>query len=266
MCAPSSAQCASSSFGSWPALRTGLPPPRFAARSSRSPPSARRPRLHSRRRLRLTNRSSGRPPASRLGRYASSVIIRSAAQAPRRRPPLSSNVRQQRAAAAAARKSAAAAEQPSQSVERRAGARRHQAQTLLHRRRSRYRGEQPSQSFERRAGARRVRQEHELSSQSHGRCVEDPELEEDQKLHCKPRRSGFLHGQFQRLHSRLASRASGCRQRCQKQLRTAARELLPNPSLERTATGKPLGPLRVQCHHPLRGPSASPASAAQLKR
>jgi hypothetical protein len=40
----------------------------------------------------------------------------------------------------------------------------------------------------------------------------------------------------------------------------------PNPSLERTATGKPLGPLRVQCHHPLRGPSASPASAAQLER
>jgi hypothetical protein len=40
----------------------------------------------------------------------------------------------------------------------------------------------------------------------------------------------------------------------------------PNPSLERTATGKALGPLRVQCHHPLRGPSASPASAAQLKR
>ena len=76
-------------------LRAGLPPPRFAARSSRSPPSARRPRLHSRRRLRLTNRSSGRPPARHLGREASSVIIRSAAQAPRRRRPLSSNVRRQ---------------------------------------------------------------------------------------------------------------------------------------------------------------------------
>ena len=35
----------------------------------------------------------------------------------------------------------------------------------------------------------------------------------------------------------------------------------PNPSLEWTATGKPLGPRTGQCHHPLRGPSAFPASA-----
>jgi hypothetical protein len=40
----------------------------------------------------------------------------------------------------------------------------------------------------------------------------------------------------------------------------------PNPSLERTATGKPLGPRARQCHHRSRGPSAFPASAAQLKR
>jgi hypothetical protein len=44
---------------------------------------------------RLTLRSSGRPPARHLGREASSVIIRLAAQAPCRRPPLSSNVRRQ---------------------------------------------------------------------------------------------------------------------------------------------------------------------------
>ena len=42
--------------------------------------------------------------------------------------------------------------------------------------------------------------------------------------------------------------------------------VLPNPSLERTATGKALGPRNGQYHHPSRGPSASPASAAQLKR
>ncbi len=40
----------------------------------------------------------------------------------------------------------------------------------------------------------------------------------------------------------------------------------PNPSLERTSTGKTLGPRASQCHHPSRGPSALPAAAAQLKR
>ena len=42
--------------------------------------------------------------------------------------------------------------------------------------------------------------------------------------------------------------------------------LLPNPSLVGAATGKALGPRTGQCHHPLRGPSAFPASAPQLKR
>ena len=42
--------------------------------------------------------------------------------------------------------------------------------------------------------------------------------------------------------------------------------MTPNPSLEWTATGKPLGPRASQCHHPSRGPSAFPASAPQLKR
>jgi hypothetical protein len=40
----------------------------------------------------------------------------------------------------------------------------------------------------------------------------------------------------------------------------------PNPSLERTSTGKALGPRGVVFHHPPRGPSASPVPAAQLKR
>jgi hypothetical protein len=40
----------------------------------------------------------------------------------------------------------------------------------------------------------------------------------------------------------------------------------PNPSLERTSTGKPLGPRNGQYHHPLRGPSALPVASAQLKR
>jgi hypothetical protein len=44
------------------------------------------------------------------------------------------------------------------------------------------------------------------------------------------------------------------------------REARPNPSLERTPTGKALGPRSGQCHHPLSGPSALPAGAAQLKR
>jgi hypothetical protein len=42
--------------------------------------------------------------------------------------------------------------------------------------------------------------------------------------------------------------------------------VMPNPSLERTSTGKPLGPRTGQCHHPLRGPSAFPVVSAQLKR
>ncbi len=45
-----------------------------------------------------------------------------------------------------------------------------------------------------------------------------------------------------------------------------ARNTRPNPSFERTATGEALGPRAGQCHHPSRGPSASPVAAAQLKR
>ncbi len=40
----------------------------------------------------------------------------------------------------------------------------------------------------------------------------------------------------------------------------------PNPSLEGTSTGKPLGPRGGVVHHPPRGPSASPLPAPQLKR
>jgi hypothetical protein len=40
----------------------------------------------------------------------------------------------------------------------------------------------------------------------------------------------------------------------------------PNPSLERTSTGKALGPRNGQYHHPSRGPSALPVASAQLKR
>ncbi len=42
--------------------------------------------------------------------------------------------------------------------------------------------------------------------------------------------------------------------------------LQANPSVQRTATGRPLGPRAGQCHHPSRGPSAFPAGSAQLKR
>jgi hypothetical protein len=44
------------------------------------------------------------------------------------------------------------------------------------------------------------------------------------------------------------------------------REVLPNPSLERTSTGKALGPRGAHCHHSPRGPSAFPVVSAQLKR
>jgi len=43
-------------------------------------------------------------------------------------------------------------------------------------------------------------------------------------------------------------------------------EVTPNPSLERTHTGKALGPRGVVVHHPPRGPGASPVRSAQLKR
>ena len=42
--------------------------------------------------------------------------------------------------------------------------------------------------------------------------------------------------------------------------------VLPNWSLERTSTGKPLGPRAAHCHHASRGPSAFPVVSAQLKR
>ena len=42
--------------------------------------------------------------------------------------------------------------------------------------------------------------------------------------------------------------------------------VLPNPSLEATVTGKALGPRGARCHHPPRGPSATPPRAPQLKR
>jgi hypothetical protein len=41
----------------------------------------------------------------------------------------------------------------------------------------------------------------------------------------------------------------------------SGKAVTPNPSLERTAPGKPLGPRAGQCHHPSRGPSAFPAPA-----
>ena len=40
----------------------------------------------------------------------------------------------------------------------------------------------------------------------------------------------------------------------------------PNPSLEGTRTGMALGPRAAHCHHPSRGPSATPPRAPQLKR
>jgi hypothetical protein len=40
----------------------------------------------------------------------------------------------------------------------------------------------------------------------------------------------------------------------------------PNPSLERTSTGKALGPRGAQAYHAPRGPSALPVASAQLKR
>lgn len=45
-----------------------------------------------------------------------------------------------------------------------------------------------------------------------------------------------------------------------------ARALPPNPSLERTPTGRAGWPRSGQWHHPLRGQPALPAGAAQLKR
>ena len=44
------------------------------------------------------------------------------------------------------------------------------------------------------------------------------------------------------------------------------RECCLNPSLERTSTGKALGPRGARVYAAPRGPSASPAPAAQLKR
>jgi putative transposase len=40
----------------------------------------------------------------------------------------------------------------------------------------------------------------------------------------------------------------------------------PDPSLERTSIGKPLGPRNGECHHPVLGRSALPLASAQLKR
>ena len=48
--------------------------------------------------------------------------------------------------------------------------------------------------------------------------------------------------------------------------RALPRSRPPNPSLERTSTGKPLGPRAGSGHHPSRGPSAFPVGSAQLKR
>jgi hypothetical protein len=46
-----------------------------------------------------------------------------------------------------------------------------------------------------------------------------------------------------------------------------ATETTPNPSLERTSTGKAPGPRGAHCvHHAPRGPGALPVASAQLKR
>ena len=46
-------------------------------------------------------------------------------------------------------------------------------------------------------------------------------------------------------------RVAPCRKQC------PPKQLMPNPSLERTSTGLALGPRTGQCHHPLRGSSAN---------
>jgi hypothetical protein len=49
-------------------------------------------------------------------------------------------------------------------------------------------------------------------------------------------------------------------------LTRSATNPLPNPSLERTSTGKPFGPRGSRVYAPPRGPSAFPVGSAQLKR
>ena len=48
--------------------------------------------------------------------------------------------------------------------------------------------------------------------------------------------------------------------------RATSNTVLPNPSLEPTRSGVALGPRGSCSYHPPRGPSATPALAAQLKR
>jgi hypothetical protein len=47
---------------------------------------------------------------------------------------------------------------------------------------------------------------------------------------------------------------------------SAGQNVRPNPSLERTSTGLPLGPRGSSAYPPPRGPSTKPVAAAQLKR
>jgi len=174
----------------------------------------------------LTLRSSGPPPARHLGREPASVIIGLAAQAPCRWCPLSSNVRQQRVALAARHRRA-------------------------------------------RPWAAKARLRVALAAQSSAQA-------------CSVRRSGS---------PRLASATPQCgagwhtvvraTPAAQRQPSTEVRTeeewsvqrrrvltygVLPNWSLERTSTGVALGPRGGRCHHPPRGPSATPVASAQLKR
>ena len=220
----------------------------------------------------LTGRSSGLPPARHLGREAASGIIRLAAQAPCRWQPLSFNVRQQMRRvceftnataeawplnAAQERGDCAFLSFGAQGKEDKASRSRATSLTAgAHRNGQKCRGVSSRHSVSR-PRTRRTPSFQAFVPPSSPRSRKAGTNRALFPALANRRGRSLLPGSSLQVHGPASAALQGY---------VHSGKLLPNPSLEATATGRALGPRRAASYHARRGPSALPPSAPQLKR
>ena len=222
----------------------------------------------------LTLRSSGPPPARHLGREPASVIIGLAAQAPCRFRPLSSNVRQQVRRVCELTNATAeawplnAAQERGDSAVLSLSAQGKENRALCNSSTTSMDGWRSSK----RTKVQGVSSRHSVSRSRTRRTPSFPVFVPPSSPRSRrlARTEAALPGPCQR--PRAAADSQVIRGKCRGLVSAALQgyvhsgKLLPNPSLEATATGRALGPRRAASYHARRGPSALPLSAPQLKR
>ena len=193
-----------------------------------------------------------------MGREASQVIVRLAAQAPTRRGPLSSNVRPHV-------NTSKAFVVPAASVRSTAEGKSFQRPRLAgqsNRNQGFCRGTAAFYAKVLSVGASKLLRTH-IKPTLNGQFVEPPDGGGT------PCFRSALAGQFHQAvgHARGWSIGGAGLWRVPAACATfGSRVVRSNPSLERTSTGMALGPRGYAGHHPPRGPSATPVVSAQLKR